>query len=74
MMQAILKCSGRIVEVEPVPGDPDLMIVFGTVFLRTGLDADGSKPIHIVPIGKLDITTLSEAQLPVACRRTTIID
>ena len=57
MMQAILKCSGRIVEVEPIPGDADHMIVFGTVFLRTGWDADGLRPVHIVPIDKLEITT-----------------
>lgn len=31
MMQAILKCSGRIVDVEPIPGDLDCMIVFGGV-------------------------------------------
>jgi len=59
MMHAILKCSGRTVEVEPIPGDPDHMIVFGTVFLRTGWDAAGFSPVHIVPIDKLEITTLS---------------
>ena len=36
-MQAILKCSGRIVEVEPIPGDADNMIVFGTVFQPHGI-------------------------------------
>jgi len=59
MMQAILKCSGRIVDAEPIPGDPDNMIVFGTVFLRTGWDAAGFRPIHIVPTDKLEITTLT---------------
>ena len=48
-----MKCSGRIVEVEPIPGDPDRMIVFGSVFYRTGWDAVGFRPIHIVPIEKL---------------------
>ena len=56
MMQAILKCSGRIVDVEPFPGDADHMIVFGTVFCRTGWDADGSRPVHIVANDKLEIT------------------
>ena len=58
-MQAILKCSGRIVDVEPIPGDDDHMIVFGTVFRRTGWDAAGFRPVHIVPIEKLEIATLS---------------
>lgn len=57
MMQAILKCSGRIVDVEPIPGDADRMIVFGTVFRRTGWDAAGFRPVHIVPLEKLEITT-----------------
>lgn len=57
MMQAILKCSGRIVEVEPILGDDDHMIVFGTDFRRTGWDAAGFKPVHIVPIEKLAIIT-----------------
>jgi hypothetical protein len=57
MMRATLKCSGRTVEVEPIPGDADNMIVFGTVFLRTVWDAVGSRPIHFVPIDKLEITT-----------------
>ncbi len=59
MMQARLKCSGRIVDVEPIPGDADHMIVFGTVFRRTGWDATGFRPVHIVPIDKLEITTLT---------------
>ena len=54
-MNAILKCSGRIVEVEPIQGDPDHMIVFGTVFRRTVLDAMGYRPGHIVPKEKLEI-------------------
>ena len=56
-MQAILKCSGRIVEVEPIPGDVGHMIVFGSVFLRTVWDAVGLRPVHIVPIDKLELTT-----------------
>lgn len=55
-MQAILKCSGRVVDVEPIPGDPDRMIVFGIVFRRTGWDAVGSRPLHIVANDKLEIT------------------
>ena len=55
-MRAILKCSGRIVEVEPLSGDAGHMIVFGSVFRRTGWDAGGFRPVHIVPIDKLDIT------------------
>jgi hypothetical protein len=54
-MKAILKCSGRVVEVEPIDGDPDNMIVFGTVFRRTILDAMGYRPVHIVPRNKLEI-------------------
>lgn len=57
MMQAILKYRGRTVEVEPIPGDADHMIVFGTVFRRTGWDAAGLRPVHIVPVEKLEITT-----------------
>jgi hypothetical protein len=57
MMQAILKCSGRTVEVEPIPGDAGHMIVFGTVFLRTVWDAVGLRPIHIVPVDKLELIT-----------------
>jgi hypothetical protein len=57
MMQAVLKCSGRIVDVEPIPGDADRMIVFGNVFYRIGWDAAGFRPIHIVPLDKLEITT-----------------
>lgn len=54
-MKAILKCSGRIVEVEPIEGDPDNMIVFGTVFRRTVRDAMGYRPVHAVPREKLEI-------------------
>jgi hypothetical protein len=54
-MQAILKCSSRTVEVEPIPGDPDHVIVFGTVFRHTVLDAMGYRPIHVVPKDKLTI-------------------
>ena len=54
-MKAILKCSGRIVEVEPIEGDPDNMIVFGTVFRRTVWDAMGYCPVHVVPKEKLEI-------------------
>lgn len=64
-MQAILKCSGRIVEVEPIPGDAGHMIVFGIVHYRTGWDAAGFRPVHIVPTDKLEITTLSEIEAPV---------
>ena len=56
-MKAILKCSGRIVEVEPIEGDPDNMVVFGTVLRRTIRDALGYRPIHIVPKDKLEIIT-----------------
>ena len=66
MMQAMLKCSGRIVDVEPIPGDPDHKIVFGIVFLRTVWDAVGLRPVHIVPVDKLEFNTLSETALPVA--------
>lgn len=54
-MKAILKCSRRIVEVEPIEGDPDHLIVFGTVFRRTIRDAMGYRPAHIVPKDKLEI-------------------
>jgi hypothetical protein len=56
MMQAILKCSGRIVDVEPIPGDAGHMVVFGSVFLRTVWDAVGVRPVHIVSIERLDTT------------------
>lgn len=56
-MQAILKSSGRIVDVEPIPGDADHMIVFGSVFLRTVWDAVGLRPVHVVPVNKLELTT-----------------
>jgi hypothetical protein len=56
-MRAILKCSGRIVEVEPIEGDPDHLIVFGTVFRRTIRDAMGYRPVHVVPKDKLEIIT-----------------
>jgi hypothetical protein len=55
MMKAILKCSGRIVEVEQIEGDPDHMIVFGMVFRRTMRDAMGYRPVHLVPKDKLEI-------------------
>jgi hypothetical protein len=54
-MKAILKCSGRIVEVEPIEGVPDLMIVFGIVFRRSMMDAMGYRPVHILPKDKLEI-------------------
>lgn len=54
-MKAILKCSNRIVEVEPIEGNPDNMIVFGTVFRRTVWDAMGYRPVHVVPKEKLEI-------------------
>ena len=54
-MKAILKCSGRIVEVEPIHGDPDHMTVFGTVFRRTIWDAMGYRPVHIVHRDKLEV-------------------
>jgi hypothetical protein len=54
-MKAILKCSGRIVEVEPIEDDPDHMIVFGTVFRRTMRDAMGYRPVNVVPREKLEI-------------------
>ena len=54
-MKAVLKCSGRIVEIEPISGDPDHMIVFGTVFRRTIRDAMGYRPVHVVPREKLEI-------------------
>jgi hypothetical protein len=54
-MRAILKCSGRIVEVEPIEGDPDHMIVFGSVFRRTMRDAMGYRPVHVIPKEKLEI-------------------
>ncbi len=57
MTEAIWKCSGRIVDAEPIPGDADNIIVFGTDFFRTGWDADGSRPVHIVRNDKLGITT-----------------
>jgi hypothetical protein len=41
--------------VEPIPGDPDHVIVFGTVFRHTVLDAMGYRPIHVVPKDKLTI-------------------
>lgn len=56
-MKAILKCSGRVVEIEPIEDDPDNVIVFGTVFRRTMRDAMGYRPIHIVPKDKLEIIT-----------------
>lgn len=56
-MKAVLKCSGRIVEVEPILGDPDNMIVFGTVFRRTMREAMGYRPVHVVPRDKLEIIT-----------------
>lgn len=59
-MNAILKCSGRIVEVEPIQGDPDHMIVFGTVFRRTIWDAMGYRPVHIVHTEKLEIINKDE--------------
>jgi hypothetical protein len=68
MMQAILKCSGRTVDVEPIPGDADHMIVFGSVFFRTVWDAAGLQPVHIVPVDKLEIISVSEMEAPVACR------
>jgi len=64
MMQAVLKCSGRIVEVEPIPGDPDHMIVFGNVFYRTAWDAVGFRPVHIVPVDKLEFIPVSETEVP----------
>jgi len=54
-MNAILKCSSRIVEVEPIEDDPDNMIVFGTVFRRSMRDAMGYRPVHVVPKDKLEI-------------------
>lgn len=54
-MKAILKCSGRVVEVEPIPDDPDNMVVFGTVFRRTMRDAMGYRPVHVVRKDKLTI-------------------
>jgi hypothetical protein len=54
-MQAILLCSGRIVEIEPIDGDPDNMIVFGVVLRRTVIDAMGYRPVHVVPKDKLEI-------------------
>ena len=71
-MQAILKCSGRVVEVEPIPDDAGHMIVFGTVFLRTVFDAVGLRPVHIIPIDKLELIMVSEAGKTAACRRVTI--
>lgn len=68
MMQAILKCSGRIVEVEPIPGDADRMIVFGTVLLRTVWDAAGFRPVHVVPVNKLEFIPVSKTEVPAACR------
>ncbi len=56
-MLAILKCSGRIVDVEPIPGDAAHMIVYGTVLRRTGWDAADFRPVHIVPMEKLEIIT-----------------
>ena len=54
-MNAILKCSDRIVECELIQGDPNHMIVFGTDFHRTIWDAMGYRPIHIVHREKLEI-------------------
>jgi hypothetical protein len=54
-MQAILLCSGRIVEIEPIDGDPDNMIVFGVVRRRTVMDAMGYRPVHVIPRDKLEI-------------------
>jgi hypothetical protein len=54
-MKAVLKCSRRIVEVEPIDGDPDHMIVFGVVFRRTVMDAMSFRPVHIVAKNKLEI-------------------
>ena len=54
MMQAILKCSGRVVDVEPIPDDTDRMTVFGIVFRRTGWDAAGVRPVYVVPVNKLE--------------------
>jgi hypothetical protein len=59
-VNAILKCSGRIVEVEPLEGDPDHMIVFGTVYRRTMRDAMGYRPVHVVHKDKLEIVTEEE--------------
>jgi hypothetical protein len=61
-MKAILKCSGRIVEVEPIEGDPDHMIVFGTVFRRTVREAMGYRPVHVVPKDKLEIVNEEDNQ------------
>jgi hypothetical protein len=54
-MKAILKCSGRIVDVEPIEGDPDHLIVFRTVFRRTIREAVGYRPVHVVPKEKMEI-------------------
>ena len=67
MMQAILKCSGRTVEVEPIPGDARHMIVFGSVYIRSAWDALGLRPVHIVPVDKLDFFPVSEMETPAAC-------
>jgi hypothetical protein len=69
MMYAILKCSGRVVEVERIPGDADHMVVYGTVFRRTVWDAVGLRPVHLIPIDKLEIIPVSETAKTVACRR-----
>jgi hypothetical protein len=68
MMKAILKCSGRTVDVEPIPGDARHMIVFGSVFIRTVWDVVGLRPVHIVAIDKLEFAPVSEMEAPVACR------
>lgn len=42
-------------EVEPIDGDDEHLIVFGIVYRRTSLDAVGLRPVHVVPKVKLTI-------------------